>query len=108
MKNDLNSFLVEGTLVGDPEMSHTYEMTPVCYFTIRSIRQWMVEEEIEKEVYLFDVELKGKLAETCGEYLKKGRGVRVVGRLKSIGTVILRETFIVGEHVEFKPEGKKK
>jgi single-strand DNA-binding protein len=48
----------------------------------------------------------------CGEYLKKGRGVRVVGRLKqdrwadADGKAHSRVE-IVAEHVEFKPQLKK-
>jgi single-strand DNA-binding protein len=53
-----------------------------------------------------------RLAEVCGEYLKKGRGVRVVGRLKqdrwtdADGKPHSR-VLIVAEHVEFKPQLKK-
>jgi single-strand DNA-binding protein len=39
-------------------------------------------EEAQKEVSNFDASCWTRLAEVCGEYLKKGRGVRVVGRLK--------------------------
>ena len=51
-------------------------------------------------------------AEVCGEYLKKGRGVRVVGRLKqdrwteAEGKMRSR-IIIVAEHVEFKPQFNK-
>jgi single-strand DNA-binding protein len=55
------------------------------------------------------VEVWSKLAETCAENLKKGRGVRVVGRLKqdrwsdAEGKNHSRIK-IIGDHVEFKPE----
>jgi single-strand DNA-binding protein len=53
-----------------------------------------------------------RLAEVCGEYLKKGRGVRVVGRLKqdrrtSSEGQARSKVSIVAEHVEFKPQFKK-
>jgi single-strand DNA-binding protein len=54
-----------------------------------------------------------RLAEVCGEYLKKGRGLRVVGRLKQDhwtdpeGKPRSR-VLIVAEHVEFKPQLKGK
>jgi single-strand DNA-binding protein len=53
-----------------------------------------------------------RLAEVCGEYLKKGRGVRAVGCLKQDrwtdpdGKPHSRVE-IVAEHVEFKPQQKK-
>ncbi len=37
---------------------------------------------MQKEVSFFDVSTWARLAEVCGEYLKKGRGVRIVGRLR--------------------------
>jgi single-strand DNA-binding protein len=67
---------------------------------------------MQKEVSFFDVSTWAWLAEVCGEYLKKGRGVRVVGRLKQDrwtdpdGKPHSRVE-IVAEHVEFKPQLKK-
>jgi single-strand DNA-binding protein len=71
------------------------------------------EEEMQKEVSYFDVSTWARLAEVCGEYLKKGRGVRVVGRLRQDkwtdpeGKPRSRIE-IVAEHVEFKPQFKNK
>ena len=47
-----------------------------------SNRFFKQEQETQKEVSFFEVTTWARLAEVCGEYLKKGRGVRVVGRLK--------------------------
>ena len=63
------------------------------------------------EVSYFDVETWSKLAEICSDHLAKGRGVRVVGRLKqdrwndTDGNQKSRIK-IVAEHVEFKPVQK--
>ena len=67
---------------------------------------------MQKEVSFYEVSTWTRLAEVCGEYLKKGRGVRVVGRLKqdrwtdADGKPHSR-IFIAAEHVEFKPQFKK-
>ncbi len=109
--NNLNSILLEGNLVRDPELKNTPAGTPVCTFAVASNRWYKQNEELEKEVSFFDVEAWSKLAETCGETLKKGRGVRVVGRLKQDrwndgeGKQHTRVK-IVAEHVEFKPRMK--
>jgi single-strand DNA-binding protein len=63
-------------------------------------------------VSYFDVTTWSRLAEVCGEYLKKGRGVRVVGRLKQDRWTSPEgqgrsKVSIVAEHVEFKPQMKK-
>ena len=65
---------------------------------------------MQKEVSFFDVESWARLAENCGEHLLKGRGVRVVGRLKQDRWQDKEgnpRSKIVAEHVEFKPQFKK-
>ena len=109
--NNLNSILIEGNLVKDPELSYTSKGTAVCKFTVACNRSWKQDEEYQKEVSFFDVSAWTRLAEVCGEYLKKGRGVRVVGRLRQDrwtdpeGKAHSRVE-IVAEHVEFKPQKK--
>ena len=110
--NNLNSVLIEGNLVRDPELSYTPKGTAVCKFSVGCHRQWKQDDEVQKEVSFFDVSTWTRLAEVCGEYLKKGRGVRVVGRLKQDrwtdpdGKPHSR-ILIIAEHVEFKPQLRK-
>jgi single-strand DNA-binding protein len=110
--NNLNSILVEGNLVKDPELSYTPKGTAVCKFTVACNRAFKQDDQLQKEVSFFDVSTWTRLAEVCAEYLKKGRGVRVVGRLKqdkwsdADGKPHSR-IYIVAEHVEFKPQVKK-
>jgi single-strand DNA-binding protein len=98
--------------VQDTELSCTPKGVDVCKFAVACNRFWKQDKELQKEVSFFDVTTWMRLAETCGEYLKKGRGVRVVGRLKldrwtdSDGKARSR-ILIVAEHVEFKPQFKK-
>lgn len=105
--NDLNSVLIEGNLTRDPVVAATPRGTPVCNFSVASNRYYKVEGEKQEEVSFFDVETWGKLAERCGDELHKGRGVRVVGRLKQDrwsdkeGNPRSR-TKIVADHVEFR------
>jgi len=109
--NSLNSILIEGNLVRDPEYRATPRGTAVCKFSIASNRFYKQGENMEKEVGYFDVETWAKLAENCSNLGHKGRGVRVIGRLKqerwndSAGNA-RSKVFIVAEHVEFRPEMK--
>jgi single-strand DNA-binding protein len=80
--NQLNSILIEGNLTKDPTFKETTKGTPLCTFAVASNRYYKSGSEMENEVSYFDVETWSKLADTCGKQLKKGRGVRVVGRLK--------------------------
>ena len=112
MLNNLNSVLVEGNLVRDPELKYTPKGAAVCSFSLASNRYFKQDEETQKEVSFFEVTTWSRLAEVCGEYLKKGRGVRVVGRLKqdrwtSPEGQSRSKVQIVAEHVEFKPQFKK-
>jgi single-strand DNA-binding protein len=110
--NNLNSILIEGNLVRDADYRTTPKGTPVCKISLASNRFFKQESGIEKEVSFFDVEAWGKLAENVSNLGRKGRGVRVVGRLKQErwqnpeGKAMSR-IIIVAEHVEFRPEFKK-
>jgi len=109
--NNLNSILLEGNLVRDPELSYTPKGTPVCTFSVATHRYFKQEEEYQEETSYFDVTVWNRLAEVCGQYLSKGRGVRVVGRLKQDrwenGEGKTRsKVHVIAEHVEFKPRPK--
>lgn len=109
--NNLNSILLEGNLVADPELRYTPNGAPVCSFSVACNRYFKQEEELQEEVSYFDITTWNRLAEVCNEYLSKGRGVRVVGRLKQdrwedAEGKTRSKVHIVAEHVEFKPKFK--
>lgn len=95
--NNLNSILLEGTLVEDPAHPQMGE----CSFTIECVRyQTRDDGEKVKETSRFNIRCINRMADVCAESLKKGRGVRVVGRLVQ---VLEESCFILAEHVEFRP-----
>ena len=82
----------------------------VCKFSI-AVNRWYKNNKNEgvEEVSFFDVECYGKLAEHCAKKGTKGRGVRVVGRLKQ--NTWKDETgkthskvLVIAEHIEYKPQ----
>jgi len=106
--NNLNSILVEGNLTRDPVYSETPRGKSVCSFNIATNRYYKQEEEFQNEVSYLDVETWSRLADACRDHLAKGRGVRIVGRVKQDRWVDQegknKSRFkIVAEHVEFKP-----
>ena len=106
--HNLNSLIIEGNVVRDPVVKATPKGTPLCMFSIASNRFFKQEDQTTQETSFFDVETWARLAELCGENCTKGRGVRVVGRLKQdrwVGTDGKRYSKIkvVAEHIEFKP-----
>jgi single-strand DNA-binding protein len=111
--NNLNSILIEGTLTRDPMTRQTAKGTTVCNFSLASNRFFKQNNGLEKEVSFFDVETWAKLAESCGNLGRKGRGVRVVGHLRqdrwnSEDGKARSKVVIVAEHVEFRPDFKKR
>jgi len=110
--NNLNSILIEGNLVRDPLIRSTSKGTQVCTMCLASNRFYKQDSGFEKEVSFFDVETWARLAEACYAKGKKGKGVRVVGRLKqdrwtdSDGKSRSKVS-IVAEHVEFRTDFKK-
>jgi len=107
--NNLNSILIEGNMVREPLYRTTPKGTPVCTFSLASNRFYKQDAGMEKEVSFFDVETWAKTAEACNSQGRKGRGVRVVGRLKQdrwTGNDGKNHSRIriVADHVEFRPE----
>jgi len=110
--NDLNSILIEGNLVREPQYRTTPKGTPLCTFPIATNRFYKQNGGTEKEVSFFNVEAWAKHADICNNHGKKGRGVRIVGRLKqdrwndNAGKT-QSKIVIIAEHVEFRPGFRK-
>jgi single-strand DNA-binding protein len=107
--NNLNSVLIEGHLAKDPELSYTSTGRPVGRLRIGCNRSFKKDDEYQQEASFFDITVWGRQAEVCSEHLEKGRGVRVVGRLKEDRWQDQEgnnrsKVQIVAEHVEFMPK----
>ena len=80
----LNKMLLIGNLGGDPEMRYTANGSPVTTFSVATNRRYKTRDgEQREETEWFRVVTWNQLAETCNQYLTKGRRVYVEGRLKS-------------------------
>ena len=75
--------IIVGYLGRDPEMRYTQDGTPVTNFSVATSRKWSRQDGTPvDETIWFRVSAWRRLAETCNEYLQKGRLVLVEGRLK--------------------------
>lgn len=72
-----------GNLTRDPEVRHTPKGTPVGDFGLAMNMSYRTQDGSDKEeVCYVDVVVWGRQAETCKDYLSKGRQVFVEGRLQ--------------------------
>src|SRR5258708_5902664 len=79
----INRVVLVGTLTKDPELRHTPSGAPVCKLRVAvNTRQKDAStgEWGDKPNY-FDVTVWGNQAESCAQYLSKGRPIGVDGRL---------------------------
>jgi len=75
-------FIFSGYLGRDPEQRFTQDGTPVTNFSVAVDRSYKNQEgEKVKETVWYRVSAWRRLAETCNQYLKKGRQVIVTGTL---------------------------
>ena len=81
----VNKVILVGNLGKDPEVRYTAGGQGVANLRIATSRSWTDKQsgQRKEETEWHDVEVWGKQAEQCGEYLAKGRQVYVEGRLKT-------------------------
>lgn len=80
----LNKVQLIGNLTRDPELKYTATSMAVCTFTVATNRGWTTDTgEKKDEVDFTRIVSWNKLAEICGQLLKKGRKVYVEGRLSN-------------------------
>ncbi len=84
MSRTLNKVQLIGRLGADPQMKYTASGVPVTTFSVATNRQWQDKEGgFREETDWHNVVAWDKLAQTCSEYLTKGRLVYIEGRLQT-------------------------
>lgn len=81
----LNTVILSGRLVADPELRYTPKGTAVCSFRIAVSRYYRDREsgEFKEETSFFNVVVWDRMAEMAGERLRKGSPVIIEGTLNS-------------------------
>jgi len=75
--------ILAGNLGRDPEMRYMQDGTPVTNFSVATSEKWAGKDGQQQERTIWwRVTAWRRLAETCNEYLSKGRQVLVEGRMK--------------------------
>jgi single-strand DNA-binding protein len=80
---NFNKVILAGNLTRDPELRFTPKGMAICKFGLAINRAWTSESgEKKEEVTFVDVDAFGRQAETIAQYLKKGAGIMIEGRLR--------------------------
>jgi len=80
----LNKIILIGNVGGDPEMRFTPSGVPVTTFTMATNRTMtQADGTVKKETEWFRVSAWRKQAETCNQFLTKGKLVYVEGSLRT-------------------------
>jgi single-strand DNA-binding protein len=83
MAASLNKVLLMGNLTRDPEVKYTPKGTAVCDLAMAINDSYKAQDGTIKETVTYvDVEVWGRTAENCKQYLTKGRPIFVEGQLK--------------------------
>jgi single-strand DNA-binding protein len=106
----LNKAMIYGNLTRDPELKALPTGMNVCSFSLATNRVYNDRDGKRQEsVDYHNIVVFGRQAETCNQYLKKGAGAFVEGRLQTRswdkdGQKQYR-TEIVADRVQFGPRG---
>ncbi len=103
---NMNLVVLAGNLTHDPELRHTNGGTAVTELRMAANRRFKKKDNtIGSDTVFVDVEVWGKQAESCCEWLKKGSPVLVEGRLKldtwEKDGQRRSKLLVVGERVQF-------
>ncbi len=80
---NFNSVVIVGRLTRDPELKYAPGGAPVCNFGLATSHHYTKDDGQKAETTTFlDVTAWRRLAEICGQFLKKGREVLVMGTLR--------------------------
>jgi single-strand DNA-binding protein len=110
---NLNKVMLIGNLTRDPELRYTPSGKAVADISLAINRVWNNEQGQKQEETIFvDVTLWSRQAELAQQYLSKGRGVYIEGRLQ-MDTWDDKETGkkrsrlkVVGDNLQFLPDGR--
>jgi single-strand DNA-binding protein len=84
MAKSLNKVMLIGNLGKDPELRYTTSGVAVATFTIATNESWKDQEgNLQERTEWHNIVAWRKLAEICGEWLKKGKKVYIEGRLQT-------------------------
>jgi single-strand DNA-binding protein len=79
----VNQITIVGNVGSTPELSYGQNSGPLCRFSVAVNEQWKTDGEKRERVTWFPVITFNGLAETCANYIDRGRLVAIQGRVQT-------------------------
>ena len=79
----VNQITIVGNVGSPPELSYGQSNVPFCRFSVAVNEQWKTDGEKRERVTWFPVVAFNGLAETCANYIDRGRLVAIQGRVQT-------------------------
>lgn len=106
MADNLNVVAIRGNLTRDPELKHVGDKNTAMLRMDIAVNSWFGKDYVS----YFNVTLFGKQADAIHQYLQKGKGVAVQGKLKQDRWEQdgnnRSKVVIMADHVDLLPDGK--
>lgn len=84
MAKSLNKVMLIGNLGKDPELRYTSSGVAVATFSLATNESWKDQDgNLQERTEWHNIVAWKKLAEICGEWLKKGKKVYIEGRIQT-------------------------
>lgn len=84
MAKSLNKVMLIGNLGKDPELRYTTSGVAVATFSVATSESWKDQDgNAQEKTEWHNIVAWRKLAEICGEWLKKGKKVYIEGRIQT-------------------------
>jgi len=84
MGRSLNKVMLIGNLGKDPELRYTTSGVAVATFSLATSESWKDQDgNMQERTEWHNIVAWRKLAEICGEWLKKGKKVYIEGRIQT-------------------------
>ena len=84
MAKSLNRVMLIGNLGKDPELRYTTSGVAVASFSLATNESWKDQDgNLQERTEWHNIVAWKKLAEICGEWLKKGKKIYVEGRIQT-------------------------
>ena len=115
----MNNISITGRLTRDQELKYTASGAAIGKFAVAVDRRVKQGDSWVKQASFFDCVIFGKMAESLGQYLTKGKQVGISGEMvqnfwesegqkKSRWEVIVRELALLGGRSEVQQQGQEK